>query len=89
METLNKADSIVIGAGAGPSTSAGFIYAGKRFEKFFYDFIATYHFWQMTAKNPQATYACINYGESVCPEDIRNRSICLSGDAGYIIQDLL
>ena len=35
---LESADSIIIGAGAGLSTSAGFTYSGERFEKYFSDF---------------------------------------------------
>ena len=34
-EALSKADTILIGAGAGLSTSAGFTYSGERFEKYF------------------------------------------------------
>ena len=33
-----EADAIVIGAGAGLSTSAGFTYGGERFKKYFFDF---------------------------------------------------
>ena len=32
---LEEADAIVIGAGAGLSASAGFIYTGERFRKYF------------------------------------------------------
>lgn len=35
---INTADAIVIGAGAGLSASAGFDYAGERFERYFSDF---------------------------------------------------
>ena len=35
---IENADAIVIGAGAGLSTAAGFIYNGERFEKYFGDF---------------------------------------------------
>ncbi len=41
-EEIRTADAIVIGAGAGLSTAAGFIYTGERFEKWFSDFIRTY-----------------------------------------------
>ena len=41
-EEIGTADAIVIGAGAGLSTAAGFIYTGERFEKWFFDFIRTY-----------------------------------------------
>ena len=39
---LHEADAVVIGAGAGLSTSAGFTYDGERFEKYFSDFVAKY-----------------------------------------------
>ena len=39
---IQTADAILIGAGAGLSTSAGFIYTGERFEKWFPDFIRAY-----------------------------------------------
>lgn len=35
---IETADAIVIGAGAGISTSAGLTYSGERFEKYFFDF---------------------------------------------------
>lgn len=35
---IESADAIVIGAGAGLSTSAGFTYSGDRFERYFFDF---------------------------------------------------
>lgn len=44
---ISAADSIIIGAGAGLSTAAGFTYSGKRFEKYFSDFIAKYGFRNM------------------------------------------
>ena len=37
-DALKNADAIVIGAGAGLSTSAGFTYSGERFERYFFDF---------------------------------------------------
>lgn len=42
-ETLDAADAVVIGAGAGLSTAAGLTYSGKRFEEHFADFIEKYH----------------------------------------------
>ena len=39
---IGTADAIVIGAGAGLSTAAGFTYGGKRFEKYFGDFARKY-----------------------------------------------
>ncbi|MBR3644579.1 MAG: Sir2 silent information regulator family NAD-dependent deacetylase [Parasporobacterium sp.] len=46
-KTLDEAESVIIGAGAGLSTSAGFIYTGERLEKYFSDFIGRYHFEDM------------------------------------------
>ena len=39
---METADAIVIGAGAGLSTSAGFTYSGARFQQYFSDFEAKY-----------------------------------------------
>lgn len=44
---IDSADAIVIGAGAGLSTSAGFVYSGERFERYFPDFIEKYGFQDM------------------------------------------
>jgi len=38
-KALAKTDAVVIGAGAGLSTSAGLTYSGERFQKNFGDFI--------------------------------------------------
>lgn len=46
-EALDCADAVVIGAGAGLSTSAGFTYSGERFERNFADFLEKYHFKDM------------------------------------------
>ena len=44
---ISKIDTVIIGAGAGMSASAGFLYSGKRFEEHFSDFILKYHFRDM------------------------------------------
>ena len=41
-QALDTADAILIGAGAGMSTSAGLTYSGERFEKYFSDFAQKY-----------------------------------------------
>ena len=46
--------------------------------------IIKYPFWQMTLANEKAVYACLNYGESYCPEEIADRSICIDGDIGEV-----
>ena len=50
--------------------------------------IIKYPFWQMTAKNPNAIYACINQGQAVCPQEIEQRSICINADIGQVLQNL-
>ena len=44
---LSESGAIIIGAGAGLSTSAGFVYDGERFRKYFADFEAKYDFHDM------------------------------------------
>lgn len=46
-QQLNAADAVLIGAGAGLSTSAGFTYDGERFRRVFGDFEAAYGFHDM------------------------------------------
>ena len=50
--------------------------------------IIKYPFWQMTLQNPKATYACLNLGEAVCPEEIASRSICIDEDIDKVLRDL-
>ena len=44
---LQEADAVLVGAGAGLSTSAGFAYSGERFRRYFGDFEAAYGFHDM------------------------------------------
>lgn len=46
-EAIKAADAVVIGAGAGLSTSAGFVYTGERFQRYLGDFLAKYGFSDM------------------------------------------
>ena len=46
-EQLDRADAVVIGGGAGLSASAGFVYSGGQFERYFRDFADKYHFTDM------------------------------------------
>lgn len=50
--------------------------------------IVKYPFWQMTMANENAVYACINYGEAFCPGEIEDRSICIDGDIGEVLDAL-
>ena len=47
--------------------------------------IIKYPFWQMTAKNTNATYACINQGQAVCPQEIERQSIRVNADIGEVL----
>ena len=51
--------------------------------------IIKYPFWQMVNDNKNSTYACINYGEAFAPKEIEDRSICIDGDIGEVIKELL
>ena len=44
--------------------------------------IIKYPFWQMTAQNPNAVYACLNLKDAAAPREIVERSICIQGDIG-------
>lgn len=44
--------------------------------------VIKYPFWQMTARNRKAAYACLNLGEAACPDEIKKQAICIDGDIG-------
>jgi NAD-dependent SIR2 family protein deacetylase len=46
-QEIETSDAIIIGAGAGLSTSAGFVYQGERFQTYFFDFENKYGFHDM------------------------------------------
>ena len=50
--------------------------------------IIKYPFWRMTLANKNATYACVNYGEAFSPKEIADRSICIDGDIGEILEEI-
>lgn len=50
--------------------------------------IIKFPFWQMTARRPQAFYICINLDQAWAPEEIRDRSLCLNGDMGPVLEAL-
>lgn len=50
--------------------------------------IIKYPFWQMTAKNPRAVYACVNYGDAAAPREIAKQAICIDGDIGSVLKKL-
>lgn len=50
--------------------------------------IIKYPFWQMTAQNRHAVYACINYGEAITSKEIKEQSICINKDIGAVLENL-
>lgn len=50
--------------------------------------IIKYPFWRLTALNPNAVYACVNFGEAMAPTEIVKRSICMDGDIGEVLAQM-
>lgn len=50
--------------------------------------IIKYPFWKYTLENPDAIYACVNFGQAYAPREIAERSICLDADIGRILSAL-
>ena len=50
--------------------------------------IIKYPFWYMVMENKKAIYACINYQEAFCPNELEERSICLDGDIGEVLKEI-
>ena len=93
---LDSADAVVIGAGAGLSTSAGYEYSGERFEKYFSDFEEKYGFHDMYSggfypyKTPEefwafwSRYIFINrYVDA--PKPVYEELLKLAGDKDYFV----
>ena len=38
--------------------------------------------------NDKAVYACVNFGEAYCPAEIEDRSICIDGDIGEVLNQM-
>ena len=51
--------------------------------------IIKYPFWQMTAKNPNAIYACINHGQAMCPQEIERQAICIGADIDTVLHKIM
>jgi NAD-dependent SIR2 family protein deacetylase len=51
--------------------------------------IIKYPFWRRTYANPEAVYACVNYGDAYAHPDIRDRSIPIDADIDRALEDLL
>ena len=51
--------------------------------------IIKYPFWKMTSQNQKATYVCINQEETYIPGAIQTKSICVRGDIGATLKQIL
>ena len=38
--------------------------------------------------NPDALYACVNFGEAYCPKRIERQAICIQDDIGDTLQEI-
>lgn len=50
--------------------------------------IVKYPFWYMVMENKKAVYACVNYQEAFCPDELEERSICIDGDIGDVLKEI-
>lgn len=50
--------------------------------------IIKYPFWAMTAANPKAVYACLNYNEAFCPKQIEQQAVYIDGDTWEVLKKL-
>lgn len=51
--------------------------------------IIKYPFWRRVLDNENSIYACINYDDAVCPQEIQDRSICINGDIGEVLKKIM
>lgn len=95
-EQLTNADAVVIGAGSGLSTAAGYTYSGERFEKYFADFERKYGFRDMYSGGfyPYQTmeefwgYWCRNIWinrYAPIPSDLYGQLLALVKDKDYFV----
>ena len=51
--------------------------------------IIKFPFWRFTYNNPQALYACVNYGEAYTAREIVDRSVLIDADINQVLDDCL
>lgn len=51
--------------------------------------IIKFPFWQMTARNPKAVYACVNLERSLCPKEIEKQSVLIDADIESVLSKLI
>ena len=50
--------------------------------------IIKYPFWKMTYADPNAVYACLNFGEAYVTDEIEKQSICINGDIREVLSEI-
>ena len=50
--------------------------------------IIKYPFWKMTYADPNAVYACLNFGEAYVPDEIEKQSICINWDIREVLSEI-
>ncbi|WP_172136571.1 Sir2 silent information regulator family NAD-dependent deacetylase [Adlercreutzia sp. ZJ473] len=84
--TANDRYREYLGAHAEPGNNILFLELGVGFNT---PVIIKYPFWQMTARNADAVYACVNMGDVMVPAQIEDRSICIDGDINEVLASLV
>ena len=79
-KALDDANTVILGAGAGLSTAAGFVYGGERFQRYFYDFASKYGFSEMYSGGFYP-YASL---EEHCPHCGKPMSMNLRADETFV-----
>lgn len=51
--------------------------------------IIKYPFWKMVLENEKSTYACINYNEAFCPDELLDRSIIINEDIDKVLANIM
>ena len=51
--------------------------------------IIKYSFWQQVYRNRHSVYACLNMEKEQVPEEIRERSVIISGDSAQVLRELI
>ena len=86
------ADAVVIGAGAGLSTAAGYTYSGERFQHYFSDLKLIPYCPKCggpMSMNLRADHTFVqDAGWYEAPDQIADKSICVDGDVGVILTKL-
>lgn len=51
--------------------------------------IIKYPFWQRVYAEKESRYACLNLELAYAPEEIKDRSVCIAGDLGRVLEQLI